>query len=164
MRVAVAAALVSGSVLGTVSDAAASPVVRASSAITALADPAPVKDGKFTFKITKVTERTGRIGTELFGKKPQGKFVLVYVTVTNHGDEAQTFDGSSQKLLAGDKEYSADDEAALYLKSSGSSFEEINPGNSVRGVLVFDVPKSVQPTAIELHDSFLSDGVKSPLH
>ncbi len=40
---------------------------------------------------------------------------------------------------------------------------EINPGNQVNGIIVFDVPKDVQPTRIELHDSLFSGGVTVPL-
>ncbi|GAB3682291.1 hypothetical protein GCM10027589_52180 [Actinocorallia lasiicapitis] len=133
------------------------------STATAPLTPAPVQDGDFTFKITKVGERTTPIGSEPFGKKPQGKFVLVYITITNHGDEAGTFHGGSQKLLAGDKEYSADATAAIYLKSANSFLEQINPGNSARSILVFDVPRSIQPTGIEFHDSAFSGGITSPL-
>ena len=123
----------------------------------------PAEDGKFTFVVTGVSTRTDRIGDEYAGKDPQGKFVLVKVKVTNHGKEAQTFFGSDQKLLASDKEYSADDEAAVYLPSSRSLYEQINPGNKVKGTVVFDVPEDVKPESIELHDSAFSNGVRVSL-
>ncbi|RAY14575.1 DUF4352 domain-containing protein [Actinomadura craniellae] len=119
-----------------------------------------VKDGKFTFVVTKVAAGPRRIGDQYLGKTAQGKFILVHVTVTNHGDEAQSFMGDAQKLLAGGKEYSADSEAGIYLKSSQSLYEEINPGNRVRGIVVFDVPKPVVPSVIRLHDSPFSGGVR----
>jgi hypothetical protein len=34
----------------------------------------------------------------------------------------------------------------------------------VSGTLVFDVPKTVKLTALELHDSLLSGGVRVALH
>lgn len=119
-----------------------------------------VKDGKFTFKVTKIANGPKRIGNEFAGTRPQGKFVYVHVTVKNHGDEAQYFSGDAQKLLAGDKEYSADSEAAVYLGDSQSLFEEINPGNAVKGIIVYDIPKTVKPTGVELHDSPFSRGVR----
>ncbi|HEY7484832.1 MAG TPA: DUF4352 domain-containing protein [Streptosporangiaceae bacterium] len=121
------------------------------------------KDGKFTFTVTKVKNGPKRIGDQYVGTTPQGKFVFVYVTVVNHGNEAQGFSGDDQKLLAGGKEYSADSEAAVYLEDAKSLFEEINPGNKVKGIIVYDIPKSVTPTAIELHDSAFSGGVKVAL-
>ncbi|MFI0370833.1 DUF4352 domain-containing protein [Actinomadura sp. 1N219] len=121
------------------------------------------KDGKFTFVVTDVSTRTESIGDEFVGREPQGKFVMVDVKVTNHATEAQGFLGSDQKLLASGNTYSADDEAAAYLPSSQSLYEQINPGNKVSGVVIFDVPRKVKPTAIELHDSAFSNGVRVDL-
>lgn len=36
---------------------------------------------------------------------------------------------------------------------------DINPGNQVTGVVVFDIPKNVKLTRLELHDSPFSGGV-----
>ncbi|WP_189082424.1 DUF4352 domain-containing protein [Mangrovihabitans endophyticus] len=79
----------------------------------------------------------------------------------NIGDKAQLFDGSSQKALdAKGTEYSNDAAAEIDANGDSSTFlEEINPGNQVKGRLIFDVPKSTKLTAIELHDSVFSGGV-----
>ena len=53
----------------------------------------------------------------------------------------------------------ADTEAAIYLKDSNTLYEEINPGNSLKGTLLFDVPKGIKPAKLELHDSAFSGGV-----
>lgn len=81
----------------------------------------------------------------------------------NHGDKPQSFFGDNQELMAAGKQYSADGEASVYLEESKSLYEEINPGNTVKGTIVYDVPKSVTPDAIELHDSVFSNGVKVSL-
>ena len=39
-----------------------------------------------------------------------------------------------------------------------SSLEQINPGNSVGGKIVFDIPKNAKPETIELHDDRLFSG------
>jgi hypothetical protein len=70
---------------------------------------------------------------------------------------------SNQKLLNADgKQYSADDTATMYASSdgSGSWYNNINPGNSVEGTIVFDIPKDQTPVTAELHDSAFSGGVK----
>ncbi|GAA2724009.1 DUF4352 domain-containing protein [Actinocorallia aurantiaca] len=123
----------------------------------------PVKDGKFTFKVTQAKNGPAKIGDSFFSHTPQGRFYLVHVTVKNHGNEPQYFLGDAQKLLAGKKEFSTDGEASIYLKDSKSLFEEINPGNTVKGVIVYDIPKNVRPTTIELHDSLFSGGVRVSL-
>lgn len=123
-----------------------------------------VKDGKFSFKVTKLA-KANRVGTDLLHKDAQGVFWLVSVTVKNIGDEPQTFIGDSQKLFdAKGREYSASTEAAIYLGSSKSLYEEINPGNTVKGVVLFDLPMSVKPAKLELHDSLFSGGVTVSLH
>ncbi|GGK61177.1 Mpr protein [Sphaerisporangium melleum] len=122
-----------------------------------------VKDGKFAFKVTKLAKAT-RVGGDFLHKDAQGVFWLINVTVKNIGDEPQSFIGDTQKLFdAKGREYSASSEAALYLENSKSLYEEINPGNTVKGVVLFDLPKNVKPAEIELHDSMFSGGVKVDL-
>jgi hypothetical protein len=59
------------------------------------------------------------------------------------------------------REFTTDTAATAIMKvpDSESFLTTINPGNSVNGVLVFDVPEGVAPTYIELHDSMFSSGV-----
>jgi hypothetical protein len=79
--------------------------------------------------------------------------------------KARTFDGSNQTLYdTRHRKYDADTEAAVYLDDSQSFLNDINPGNVVRGVVVFDVPKSFTPKKVELHDSFFSGGTDVSLH
>jgi len=118
-----------------------------------------VRDGKFSFTVTKVTCGKTLIGSADFGSKAQGEFCLVNLTVKNIGDEPQTLFGDNQKLFIGKREYSADTEAGIYLDNAKSFIEEINPGNTLKGIVVFDVPKGAKPDKIELHDSAFSGGV-----
>ncbi|MCA2217871.1 DUF4352 domain-containing protein [Wangella sp. NEAU-J3] len=81
------------------------------------------------------------------------------------GDEAQMFDGSAQKTFdSSGTEYSNDTAAEIYANEDSTTFlNEINPGNQVRGRIIFDVPKSTKLTAVELHDSPFSNGVRVAL-
>lgn len=118
-----------------------------------------VRDGKFEFTVTAVEPGVARVGDDLLGVDAQGQFVLVHVTVTNIGDAAQMFDSSSQKLFdAQGREHSADSTAGIYLGDANSFLNDINPGNSIQGVVVFDVPADAVPASVELHDSFMSGG------
>jgi hypothetical protein len=123
------------------------------------------RDGKFAFTVTKVRKGVQEVGDQYFGQKAQGQFVLVYVTVNNIGDEARTFDSSGQYLFdTGGRKFEADGEAGIAMGDQSKAFlEDINPGNSVKGILVFDVPKGVKLKSIELHDSPFSGGVTVPL-
>jgi len=121
------------------------------------------KDGKFEFVVKKVECGKTSIGTNQYlTKNAQGQFCLMTVSVKNIGDKAQGFFGSNQKLLnAQNQEYAADDAAGVYVDQNYSTlFSNINPGNSVEGVVVFDIPKDQTPVTAQLHDSAFSSGVK----
>ncbi|TVT60108.1 DUF4352 domain-containing protein, partial [Amycolatopsis rhizosphaerae] len=91
--------------------------------------------------------------------------VLVHMSVRNVGDRAQLFSDSSQKLIdVQGRQYDADSgAAAISLPENSTLLNNIKPGNSVTGTLVFDVPANVQLAALELHDSPFSGGVKITL-
>jgi hypothetical protein len=118
------------------------------------------RDGKFRFQVTKVQCGIKKVGSAYLGKKAQGEFCAVSVRVENISDEAQTMFASNQYLFdRKGRKFSADDEAALYADDSQVMFEEVNPGNSIRGRIYFDVPRGTKPVKMELHDSILSGGV-----
>jgi hypothetical protein len=119
-----------------------------------------VRDGKFEFVVTKVQQGVKSVGDKYLGQKAQGQYVLIHITVTNIGDESQMLADSSQKVRdAKGREFSADTAAAIYLEDNKVFINEINPGNTVKGTLVYDMPKDTKPTSIELHDSPFSEGV-----
>jgi hypothetical protein len=123
-----------------------------------------VRDGKFEFVVTGMDCSKSKVGNEYLNTTAQGKFCVISVTVKNIGDEPRTFTGANQKAYAGKTEFTNDSEAEIYVNSDAQTFlEDVNPGNSVKGKLVFDVPKSTKLTEIELHDGFLSGGARVSL-
>ncbi|WP_306750178.1 DUF4352 domain-containing protein [Saccharothrix yanglingensis] len=123
----------------------------------------PVRDGAFESTVLGV-ERKSRIGDEILAKDARGEFLLITATVKNIGDRPRSFAGENQDLFdVSGREYSADSTAALYLGDAKSLYEEINPGNQVTGVVVFDVPIGSEVARVELHDSAFSDGVSVAL-
>ena len=120
----------------------------------------PVRDGKFEFTVTKVESGKKTVGAQYVEQTAQGSYTLVHLNVKNIGDEAQSFSDSDQKLISVDgKQYSADSMAAAAIDNNNVLFEEINPGNSVDGILVYDLPTGAVPAKLELHDSMFSGGV-----
>lgn len=121
-----------------------------------------VRDGKFAFTVTKVETGLSTIGSGYTKSTAQGSYVLVHLTVHNIGTAPQMFSDSSQKLIdAGGRQFGSDSAAAVIsLSQEKALLTTINPGNSVTGTLVFDVPTDVKLAAIELHDSPFSGGVK----
>jgi hypothetical protein len=120
----------------------------------------PVRDGKFQFIVTKVTYAK-HVGGAFLGSTAQGHYALLHVTVKNIGSQSQTMDDSAQFVFANGRKFSASTEADISLNSGSNSvfLQDINPGNSVHGVIAFDMPAKVKPTTAELHDSPFSDGV-----
>jgi hypothetical protein len=120
----------------------------------------PARDGKFEFTVQKVKCGVTKVGGD-FGETAQGQFCLVTVKVKNIGKEAQLLSDSNQKAYGADGTvYSTDTAAGISANENAATFlNEINPGNQVTGVLVFDIPKNVKLTKLELHDSAFSGGV-----
>ena len=130
----------------------------------------PVRDGKFQFTITSVSHVKSVGDTaDGFGDTAQGKYTILHVTVTNIGSQPQTLDDSSQYVYdASGRKYDVSTSADLDLNSASGSdsvfFNDINPGNTVRGELAFDMPAGQKAEKAELHDSAFSGGVTVNLH
>ncbi|WP_232050293.1 DUF4352 domain-containing protein [Actinoplanes sp. OR16] len=120
-----------------------------------------VRDGKFEFTVSKMKCGVDSVGSDLLGQKAQGEYCLIDIKVKNIGKEAQTFIDSAQKAFdAEEVEYSVDSSAAIYANGESQLLlNEINPGNSAKGKLIFDVPSGTKLTSLELHDSLFSGGV-----
>jgi hypothetical protein len=123
------------------------------------------KDGKFEFTVTDLKCGVPSVGPDDFGQKAQGEFCLVDLTIKNVGTSAEVFvDSSQQATDAAGNTYSVDSGAAIYANEDSSTFlEQINPGNTVKGALVFDVPKGTKLNSVILHESLFTAGIKVPL-
>lgn len=120
----------------------------------------PVRDGKFQFVITSITHARN-VGGQ-FGQTAQGEYTILHIKVTNIGSVAQTLDDSAQYVYdAKGRKFSADSAADIYANGSSSSvfFNSINPGNTIRGKIAFDMPVGDKAVKAELHDSAFSGGV-----
>ena len=163
--IAIIVAASGGGKSGETSTSAASSPAGAASASEAPAakDPGigtPVRDGKFEFTVAKVESGKKQVGEQYLEQTAQGSYTLVHLSVKNIGDEAQSFSDSDQKLIGADgKQYSADSMAGSAIKNNDVLFAQINPGNAVDGILVFDLPAGAVPAKLELHDSPFSGGV-----
>lgn len=120
-----------------------------------------MRDGKFEFVVSGVECGVKKVGSEFLEEKAQGQFCLVQMSVTNIGDEAQFFDAGSQKGVTDTgAKVDADGSASLSVPENENSFlEEINPGNSIDVVVVYDIAKDQTLESLELYDSMFSGGV-----
>ncbi|MDP3950527.1 DUF4352 domain-containing protein [Microbacterium sp.] len=119
---------------------------------------AAVRDGKFEFVVKNVKCGAQNIGGQ-FGSDAQGEFCQIRITVKNIGDEPQDmFSDNQYALNAAGQEFSPDGSAMIFSANSDMWMSEINPGNSVSGELIYDVPRGTKLTKLEVHDSAFSSG------
>ncbi|WP_448699035.1 DUF4352 domain-containing protein [Streptomyces avidinii] len=119
----------------------------------------PVRDGKFEFTVTRLQPGVGNIGGA-YGQDAQGQFLLVHIDREEHRRPGPDLRRCRPEAHRPQRQQvpSADTAAALYLDGSESFLQQINPGNVVDGIVVFDVPNGADPVRIELHDSLFSGG------
>jgi hypothetical protein len=83
--------------------------------------------------------------------------------IKNVGKEAIDFPDENQALFdTKGREYSPDDGAWIHVSDFG---DDINPGNTMKTVVPFDIPKKAKPDYLLLKAGFwgASDGVKVKL-
>jgi hypothetical protein len=153
----------------TSSSTAASAAIAAAPPATTTAPPPlagighEVRDGKFAFVATSVdqSKTAGDPRNQIETVTAQGEFVNVHLKVSNVGDQPQNFFASNQKLQIGDKQFSANDTAAMWI---GSMTVKINPGKSIQAVVSFDVPPGTSNDGVlTVHESIFSGGAKISL-
>jgi len=105
------------------------------------------RDGRFEVTVSKMECGISKIGDKYLNRTAQGQFCKVSVSVKNIGNEAKLFTDSNQYGFntAGQKFEVVDSAASIYLGDDSKSFlENINPGNGVNGVIIFDIPEEGQ--------------------
>ena len=146
-----------------VSTVAPVPVVPEPVGPTAAPAGSAVRDGKFEFRVLGI-ERAKSVsdptGNPYMTTTAQGEFIVITMSVTNIGNEAQNYFGQNQKVIdANGREYEANSAAGMWMNTGLSIMGDINPGNAIQVKIAFDVPPGTQATELELHDSMFSGGV-----
>lgn len=124
-----------------------------------------VRDDAYQFTVTGVTCGVKRVGSSYLGEKAQGQFCLVKMRVKNVGKEPINFSEENQALVdTKGREYSPDDEAWIYMDDS-DPYAEINPGNTLKTTVPFDISKRTKPDYLLLKAGFwgFSEGVRVKL-
>ncbi|OFX81530.1 MAG: hypothetical protein A2X20_06180 [Bacteroidetes bacterium GWE2_40_15] len=101
--------------------------------------------GDLSFTVNSITKKT-TVGSGMFAKTSQsGTYVIVNVTIKNSGKDTVTVD-SSLFLVTDNQDrefkYSTDGQTALMATGNENFFlKQINPGLSVTGDVVFELPQ-----------------------
>ncbi|KOX15653.1 hypothetical protein ADL05_14585 [Nocardiopsis sp. NRRL B-16309] len=125
------------------------------------AEPAPEPEGETVamgeagttgdWEVTVVSIGTQTSYTDEFDytEYPQGEFKVIAMEVSNEGNEATTFDASDAVTL-----YDADGNAhSVDFDLLGDFvYTDINPGNSLSGEAVVDVPEGTEVSEVEIVD------------
>jgi len=121
-----------------------------------------VRDGKFEFTVLQVTHRKTAGNPQFGGSAAQGEYTVLRVRVTNIGDVSQSLTDSTQYVYDSQgRKFDAASDANIWINKAGGStiWQDINPGNSVTGLIAFDLPRGDVAVKAELHDSLFSGGV-----
>lgn len=104
-------------------------------------------------------ESTDSIGNNQFSNaKAQGIFKVVTLSITNNQKDSIIVDSESFKLVDDQgREFSDSSEAGMALACSMGdhpedfTFKELNPGMTITGVVIFDVPVDAQGFVLKAH-------------
>lgn len=121
-----------------------------------------IQAGDFKWKITDFST-TSQIGQDVagtfFGEKANGIFLIVDLEVENAGNSAKYLTDSYLKLVDDQgREFSPNTMAAVYLKPQGSAlvFEQLNPGITKKGKVVYDIPTTLKVAKIKITSNLLT--------
>lgn len=121
----------------------------------------PARDGTMEFRVRQVECGIGRIGDPFVNQTATGQFCLVELTVRNIGSRPAGFTDSLQKAYGPEnRQFHADPGAGVLANADQQVFlDELNPGNQVTGLVVYDIPPGTRIVKLELHSSSRSNGV-----
>jgi hypothetical protein len=110
--------------------------------------------GDWEVTVTGIETRSSYTDEFDFTEYPQGEFQVVAMEVTNLGAEATMFDASEALTL-----YDTDGNAhSVDFNLLGDfAYTDINPGNSLSGEAVVDVPEGTEVSELEIVDPFTFD-------
>jgi hypothetical protein len=116
----------------------------------------PVRDGGLEFIVNGV--RLGpSISTGQARYKAHGRYVIVGMSVTNVGDQPETYTAADQKLIVDGKRYDYAAEPTILMNTNATS--QLNPGIDMTTLIAYDVPAGTRPSRIELHGAAGTAGV-----
>lgn len=90
-----------------------------------------------------------------YGKDAKSQFTIINLTVQNEQNEAIKVDSDQFKLVSGERSYEASGSAGIYANKDYDFFyTEINPGVSLTGNVVFDVPADLENLQLHIQTDF----------
>lgn len=136
--------------------AGAAPTPVATTAAPAVGIGTPVANDKAEITVTEVEEPKASVGEGAFAVEAQGQFVVVHVSFKNVSSEQLSLWSDEFKLLdAQGVEYGTSSDA--WMVDENITLEDVNPGVTFEGVLVYDLPEGAAPTTLSYAPTFSFD-------
>lgn len=123
-------------------------------AVVGVGDVLTVEDK--TLKVISVAAPVTEVGTDIT-EQANGEFIVLDIEVSNNSNKEWLFSADTVKLLSGEVEYSPEDMINLYL-DNGIAYDALNPGVTVSGQIVFDVPVGTEFDHVQFEPDFMSFG------
>ncbi|GAA4940972.1 DUF4352 domain-containing protein [Actinoplanes utahensis] len=119
----------------------------------------------FRFDVTGLRCGVSSIGPEGLEQRPGGQFCLLDVNVTNKGREPELFNSEVLRIHdANGEAYAVAEQAAVFLNDRNPTLlNEIEPGDTVAGVIPFDVPVDAELNQVTLRGTLSTPGVRLDL-
>lgn len=120
----------------------------------------PVTAGSFEYSASGSKDIGATVGTSPLTQTAQGTYIEVDLTIKNVGNSSAVFLSNYVKVVdAVGKTYDADPTATLYANPDQSAWvAAINPGNSITGPILFDVPVGTTAASIQVSDNMFAPG------
>lgn len=101
-------------------------------------------------------EVADQIGNQYTGAAANGKFIVVDIQLTNEKDEPATIFADNIRILGGNgSSYSTSDDAMFVYPDQNILLNEIQPGVTESGKLVYDIPPgAVKRAKLRVEDLF----------
>lgn len=122
----------------------------------------PGRDGAFEFTVNRIDCGVSKIGDSFINLTALGQFCLAEMIIRNAGKRPATFADALQRGYGPDGDrYAPDSAAGMLVNSEQQLFQnQINPGNLVKGVVVYDIPRDSHIAQLELHESEHTAGLR----
>jgi len=117
-----------------------------------------------TYKVTRVETFT-EMGTSFYNKKTNGKFVKVYLDITNNAKETkQIFSPRFRLIDSQNRQFDRLSDDMLYISDYLEFGKQLQPSLAVSGAIVFELPKDSENLNLIIKGNWVSiEEVRVPL-
>jgi len=111
---------------------------------------------ELTYKVTKAESFT-KMGTSMFEKTTEGRFIKVYIEIMNNGKETHTMFTPRFFIIDDqDRKYERLSDDMIYITDYLEFGAQLQPGLKKKGAIVFEVPKDQKQINLIITGDWLS--------